>query len=142
MKLKVPKTERKRSSDSRLKRFFKRFVLVVIVVALLGLAASHLFALITGNALLAVPENTVAGVVTPIQTGFSSVVDWVVDYLYKLKLRSRIELEYNNLKQENEQLVYDAMALRDGVEPESVDVLAGRLMTLASELIVKYGDKK
>jgi len=43
---------------------------------------------------------------------------------------------------EHRQLVYDAMALRDGVEPESVDVLAGRLMTLASELIVKYGDKK
>ena len=35
--------------------------------------------------------------------------DWVVDYLYTLKLRARIELEYNQLKTENEQLVYAAM---------------------------------
>lgn len=38
------------------------------------------------------------------------------------------------------QLVYDAMALRDGVEPESFDVLAERLMKFASELIARYGE--
>lgn len=113
MKLKVPKTERKRSGDSRWKRIFKTVVLVVLVVILLGLSGMHLFALITGSDLLAAPENQVAGVITPIQTGFSSVVDWVVDYLYKLKLRARIELEYNNLKQENEQLIYDAMLVEE-----------------------------
>ena len=113
MKLKAPKTERKRSSDSRAARVIRRIVLILLVTVLLGLAGSHLFHLITGNALLAVPENTVAGVLTPVQSGFSSVVDWVVDYLYKLKLRSRIELEYNNLKQENEQLVYDAMLVEE-----------------------------
>ena len=113
MKLKVPKTERKRSADSRWKRVLKSVVLVLIVVVLLGLAGTHLFALITGNPLLAVPEDKVASILTPIQTGFSSVVDWVVDYLYTLKLRSRIELEYNNLKQENEQLIYDAMLVEE-----------------------------
>lgn len=113
MKLKVPKTERKRSSDSRLKRVLKAVVLVLLAVVLVGLAATHLLALITGNAMLAEPENQVASVVSPIQTGFSSVVDWVVDYLYKLKLRSRIELEYNNLKQENEQLIYEAMLVEE-----------------------------
>lgn len=113
MKLKVPKTERKRSGDSRWKRIFKTVVLVVLVLILLGLSGTHLFALITGSDLLAAPENQVAGVITPIQTGFSSVVDWVVDYLYKLKLRARIELEYNNLKQENEQLIYDAMLVEE-----------------------------
>ena len=113
MKLKVPKTERKRSSDSRLKRILKGVLLTLLVIVLLGLAGTHLLALITGNALLAEPENQVSRVVTPIQTGFSSVVDWVVDYLYKLKLRSRIELEYNNLKQENEQLIYDAMLVEE-----------------------------
>ncbi|MDD6142950.1 MAG: rod shape-determining protein MreC [bacterium] len=113
MKLKVPKTERKRSSDSRLKRIVKGALITLLVIVLLGLAGTHLLALITGNALLAEPENQVSRVVTPIQTGFSSVVDWVVDYLYKLKLRSRIELEYNNLKQENEQLIYDAMLVEE-----------------------------
>jgi len=113
MKLKVPKTEQKRSSDSRWKRVLKRIVLILLVVVLMGLAGTHLFALITGNALLAMPEDKVASIITPIQTGFSSVVDWVVDYLYTLKLRSRIELEYNNLKQENEQLIYDAMLVEE-----------------------------
>ena len=41
MKLKVPKTERKRSTDSRFKRFLKSFVLVLIVVVLLGLACMN-----------------------------------------------------------------------------------------------------
>ena len=71
----------------------------------MGLAATHLLALITGYDVLAVPEEGVAAVITPLQSGFSSVVDWVVDYLYTLKLRARIELEYNQLKTENEQLV-------------------------------------
>lgn len=43
---------------------------------------------------------------------------------------------------ETRQLVYDAVALRDGAEPESFDVLAGRLMKFASELIVKYGEQE
>ena len=43
----------------------------------------------------AVPEEGVSAVMTPLQSGFSAVVDWVADYLYTLKLRSRIELEYN-----------------------------------------------
>lgn len=113
MKLKVPKTERKRSKDSRLKRVLRVTALTVLAVTLLGLAGTHLFALFTGNALLKKPENGVASVMTPIQQGFSAAVDWVTNYLYKLKLRSRLELEYNNLKQENEQLVYDAMLVEE-----------------------------
>lgn len=113
MKLKVPKGERKRSSDNRLARVLKRVVLVAVVSVLVLLAASHLFSLITGNALLAAPENQVASALTPVQSGVSSVMDWVENYLRKLKLRSRIELEYNNLKQENEQLIYDAMLVEE-----------------------------
>ena len=113
MKLKKPRKERKRSSESRLGRGLKRVVIVSIVLVLMALAGLHLLYLITGNELTAIPENQVANAITPIQSGFSSVVDWVVDYLYKLKLRSRIELEYNNLKQENEQLVYEAMLVEE-----------------------------
>lgn len=113
MKLKVPKGEKKRSSDNRLSRILKRVVLILIVVVLVALAGTHLLSLITGNALLTAPENQVAGAITPIQSGLSSVLDWIQDYLYKLKLRSRLELEYNNLKQENDQLIYDAMLVEE-----------------------------
>lgn len=113
MKLKVPKTERKRSSDSRVKRFFRRTLIVLTALVVVGLAGTHLFALITGNELLTIPEEGVSSALTPIQTVFSNAIGWVKDYLYTLKLRSRIELEYNNLKQENEQLVYDAMLVEE-----------------------------
>jgi len=60
-------------------RGLKRAAIVIVVVVLLALAGSHLFALITGEDALRVPENGVATVMTPLQTGFSSVVNAVVD---------------------------------------------------------------
>ena len=109
MKLKVPKKERRKSGDSRGKHILRNVMIVLCVLALMGLAGTHLLKLITGNEMLAIPENGVAAVVTPLQSGFASVVSWISDYFYTLKLRSRLELEYNNLRQENEQLTYQAM---------------------------------
>ena len=109
MKLKVPKKERRKSGDSRGKHILRNVMIVLSVLALMGLAGTHLLKLITGNEMLAIPENGVAAVVTPLQSGFASVVNWISDYFYTLKLRSRLELEYNNLRQENEQLTYQAM---------------------------------
>ena len=109
MKLKVPKKERRKSGDSRGKHILRKVMIVLCVLALMGLAGTHLLKLITGNEMLAIPENGVAAVVTPLQSGFASVVNWISDYFYTLKLRSRLELEYNNLRQENEQLTYQAM---------------------------------
>ena len=60
MKLKVPKTERKRPQDSRLRRILRRVLIIALVVGLMGLAATHLLALITGYDVLAVPEEGVA----------------------------------------------------------------------------------
>ena len=97
------------SRNSRRWRGLRRAVIVIVVVALLALAASHLFALITGNETLRVPENGVTTVLTPLQVGFSSVVDAVVNYLRTLKLRANLETAYNDIKLENEQLVYQAM---------------------------------
>ena len=54
MKLKVPKTERKRPQDSRLRRILRRALIIALVVGLMGLAATHLLALITGYDVLAV----------------------------------------------------------------------------------------
>lgn len=109
MKLRVPKKERRKSGDSRGKHILRNVLIVLSIMALMALAGAHLLRLITGNEMLAVPENGVAAVVTPLQSGFASVVNWISDYFYTLKLRSRLELEYNNLRQENEQLTYQAM---------------------------------
>ena len=109
MRHKEPKTERRRNTDSGSRKVFKRILLGLAALVLLGLAGSHLLGLITGNSLFNIPEDTVSSVLTPVQSGFSSVVESVVNYLYKLKLRANLELAYNDLKQENEQLVYQAM---------------------------------
>ena len=116
MRLKVAKTERRSNPDSRIRRILRRLLLVGIALFLLLLAGSHIFALVTqgdedptlSNA-LTVPGNTVAGIMTPLQSGFASVVDGIAGYMFRLKLRTTLELEYNRLRQENEQLVYQAM---------------------------------
>ena len=117
MKLKTPKSDQKRSGDSRFKRTLRTVLTWAVIIVLLGLAASHLFSTIVGTPalqnLLSMPGEAVSATVTPVQSGFSGIVDWVVDYLRQLKLRSRIELEYNNIKQENEQLIYNAMLVEE-----------------------------
>lgn len=81
-----------------------------ICVLLLGLIAVMIFARIfPDNGTLRIPENMIADTVTPAQNVFSSIVDAVVGYLRTLKLRSNLEYEYNRLKDENAQLVYQAM---------------------------------
>ena len=110
MKLKIPKTERRKNPDSKVRRVFRRVVIIAVTLVLLALAGLHIFALIIPeNAALRLPEDTVADILTPVQTGFASVVDGLVNYLYKVKMRSTLEFEYNRVKQENEQLVYQAM---------------------------------
>ncbi|MBE5778138.1 MAG: rod shape-determining protein MreC [Clostridiales bacterium] len=109
MNIKTPKTERKRSTSGRGRKFFRNTVVIIIVLILLFFAGMHLLVLINGNDTTAGPEKLVSRILTPIQNGFQKVVNWIDNYFYNLKLRSRLELEYNTLRQENEQLTYQAM---------------------------------
>lgn len=110
MRLKEPKPERRKNAERASRPVFKRILLVLAALIIIGLAGLRLLGLIMPDTTsLKVPENMVASILTPVQNGFSSVVESVVNYLYKLKLRANLELAYNNLKQENEQLVYQAM---------------------------------
>ena len=59
--------------------------------------------------LLQAPGDVVANAVTPVQNIFSSVTNAVVGYLRTLKLRGNLEYEYNRVKAENDQLIYQAM---------------------------------
>ncbi|MBE5801485.1 MAG: rod shape-determining protein MreC [Clostridiales bacterium] len=109
MKLKVPKTERRKSNDSKGRQIAKRVISFLVVLVLLAAVGLHLFRLFSGNENLRFGDDFVSRLMSPLQTGFAGIVDWAVDRLYELKLQSRLELEYNNLRQENEQLVYRAM---------------------------------
>jgi len=100
-----------RSYQNRpIRRAVRRILMVAIPTLLLTLVVTYaLSRLVPEVDLFATPGKGVANVMTYIQHGFSSAVDTVVQYLYTLKLRTALELEYNVVKQENEQLVYRAM---------------------------------
>lgn len=51
------------------------------------------------------PEGSLAGVVAPLQAFTSRVAQAVSGYIYRVKLRSNIEYEYNQLKAQNDELI-------------------------------------
>ena len=105
--------EKKKRRDSTGRRVLRRILIILVATVLLTLAGFHLFFLITSNEVLSAPGDTVSNILTPLQAGFAQTVDGFVAYLYRLKLRATLEIEYNNLKAENERLVYQAMLVED-----------------------------
>ncbi len=109
--LKQKREKTVRAGAEEKKKFLARRRLGILVVTLLItlVLGSMFFARVTGYSVLTIPENGVSSFITPIQSFFSSITDSVVSYLRTLKLRANLETEYNNLRAENEQLVYQAM---------------------------------
>ena len=84
--------------------------LVLITLVLVLSAAFYIFHRIIPDApVLDAPENLIGRVVTPVQSFFSGLTESVASYFRTLKIRANIENEYNKLRAENEQLVYQAM---------------------------------
>lgn len=101
-------------------KLIKVFKWVVGIVASLFLAVMILARVMASDPVadvLTKPEKGVERIVSPIQNAFANVTDFVVSYLRKIKLRSNLELEYNKLKSEYDQLVYQAM-LADELETQ------------------------
>ena len=99
----------------------RRAAIIIAVVVLLALAGTHLFALITGEQNASRAGKRRRHRALALQAGFSSVVNAVVDYLRTLKLRANIETAYNEVKLENDQLVYQAMRVQE-LEQELVGI--------------------
>ena len=98
--------------------WLRRAGIMLVTVALLLVLSSMILARIVGTdeetsdaikAATAAPENFIARIVTPIQSLFSNFTESIAGYFRTLKLRANIETEYNNLRAENERLVYEAM---------------------------------
>lgn len=105
-KHRVEETRERKQAPPRL----RIFMLALITVLVLGtLASMFLYRIMPDVSLLGAPENAVSQTLTPVQSFFSAVTESVAGYLRTLKLRANIETEYNNLRAQNEQLVYQAM---------------------------------
>ena len=61
------------------------------------------------QSLVSIPSTVISTILKPFQGVFSWVSNGVVDYLETWKLRKSIEIEYNRLVQENNELIYRSM---------------------------------
>ena len=69
------------------------------------------------------PESAFAKIITPVQNIAAQLGQGFSSYLYRLKLRSNIEYEYNQLKAENDQLILRTM-LYEELEEENTQLRA------------------
>lgn len=81
-----------------------RRAIVLVLILLMILTAYHQS---TGQ--LVSPEGFFSGVMTPVQGIVSKAEQVFSDYLYRVKLRSNIEYEYNQLKAQNDELILRSM---------------------------------
>ncbi len=91
-------------------RGLRNFVKIAVTIVLLLTIAAYVFHRIspaTGG--LGQPEDFISRIVTPVQTFFSGLTDAIADYFYDMKYRANLEDAYEQLRAENERLVYQAM---------------------------------
>lgn len=77
-----------------------RRALVVVLLLMMVLTAYH-----QSSGQLVSPEGMLNKIITPIQSAVSKAQHMFSEYLYRVKLRSNIEYEYNQLKAQNDELI-------------------------------------
>ena len=92
-----------------------------IVVVLLAMMALTAYNQSTGS--LISPEGLLAKIITPIQGFVSQASQAISNYMYRVKLRSNIEYEYNQLKAQNDELTLRSI-LYEELEQENTQLRA------------------
>ena len=90
---------------------FLRWSVVIVILILAGFTIYHQS---TGG--LISPEPIFARVMSVGQRAVSAVRQAASDYLYRVKLRSNIEYEYNQLKAQNDELILQTILYEEVVE--------------------------
>ena len=95
-----------------------RRAIVLILLLMMILTAYH-----QSSGQLVSPEGVFAGIITPIQSAVSKAGQVFSEYLYRVKLRSNIEYEYNQLKAQNDELILRSL-LYEELEEENAQLRA------------------
>ena len=104
------KKKLREQSGSELKQALIRISGIALLVALLGIIVMMVASqLITDVPLLDAPRKAIARVITPIQDSFATVTDSVVDWLRRVKYRSNLEYEYEELRRKYDEVLDRAM---------------------------------
>ena len=69
------------------------------------------------------PEGPLAGIIAPLQSVASKAAQAMSGYIYRVKLRSNIEYEYNQLKAQNDELILRSI-LYEELEQENAQLRA------------------
>ncbi|MBR1683940.1 MAG: rod shape-determining protein MreC [Clostridia bacterium] len=98
-------------SHPRLRRFLMTVVSVILVMLLVSVVLFRLNVVESPGISrgLEVVSESISDGVTPVQTFFSSITDSAVAFLRRIKYWYNLETAYEALREENEQLVYQAM---------------------------------
>ncbi len=99
---------------------FIRRAIVLILIAMMALTA---YSQSTGSLTSLSPESFLSRVITPVQGAVSQISHSISDYLYRVKLRSNIEYEYNQLKAQNDELTLRSI-LYEELEAENTQLRA------------------
>lgn len=95
----------------------RRVIILVLIVMMALMAYSQ------SSGLSVSPEGALSGLITPVQSIVSGVANAFSNYLYRVKLRSNIEYEYNQLKAQNDELVIRSL-LYEELEEENAQLRA------------------
>lgn len=99
---------------------FIRRTIVLVLIALMALTA---YSQSTGSLISLSPESALSRIITPIQEAVSQITHSISNYLYRVKLRSNIEYEYNQLKAQNDELTLRSI-LYEELEEENTQLRA------------------
>lgn len=82
---------------------------LITLVLLVFMGMMVLAQMYPDETLLQLPQDSVATVITPLQNAFTRLTRFVSNTLFRMKYYANLEDAYNQLRQENEDLVYRAM---------------------------------
>lgn len=103
----LPAEERSVRPMNRTLRMVLMGLITALILAFMGVMV--LAQMYPDVGLLQLPEDSVATAVSPIQNAFYRLTRAVSDTLYRMKYYSNLEAEYEQLRIQNEDLVYRAM---------------------------------
>lgn len=103
-------SRKKQNKSFEAKRRRRNIAFALIVVVLMGVIASLLtYQFFPEMTFLDWPRRLIASAVKPVQEVFSSGTGWFFDYVRRLKIRSNIEYEYEQLYERYDELLSQAM---------------------------------
>ena len=94
----------------RIRSLIFAFVVIVLLSVIGTMVASRL---LPEYAILDLPRKAIATVMKPIQDYFSTGTGWLVNYVRRLKLRSNIEYEYEQLYEKYDELLSETMMMNE-----------------------------